>query len=409
MTVKTSTWRTPAVILICGCIITVIGFGARSGLGFYLTPISTANDWGRDVFALALALQMLLWGAAQPFAGGLADRYGAPRVLCVGAVIYAAGLALMAYARTPLQLHLTAGLLVGTGMAGASFALVLGAFGKLMPERWRSLAFGAGTAAGSFGQFLFSPLSVALIDAVGWQHSLVILGAIVLLIIPLAPALAAPRRVVATGAHPQQGQSFKQALAEAFGHRSYVLLMLGYFTCGFQLFFIGIHLPAYLVDRGLPAQVGGWTLAIIGLFNIFGSVGSGWLGNLVPRRFILASIYFLRAVVIFVYISVPLSATSTLIFGAVMGILWLSTVPPTSSLVAIMFGTRWLTMLVGAAFFSHQVGGFLGVWLGGVAFEYTGSYQVVWWLSIFFGIVSALINLPIVEKPVVRAEVPAPA
>jgi MFS family permease len=404
MTAKTAGWRTPAVILICGCMIAVVGFGARSGLGFFLTPISTAHGWGRDVFALALALQMLLWGAGQPFAGGLADRFGAPPVLCVGAVVYALGLALMAYASTPLELHLTAGVMIGLGMSGASFTLVIGAFGKLMLPQWRSVAFGAGTAAGSFGQFLFSPLSVALIGWIDWQMALVLLGVSVLLIIPLSPALAAPRRTVgAVDAAAVQTQSVGQALKEAFGHRSYVLLMLGYFTCGFQLFFIGIHLPAYLVDRGLPAEVGGWTLAIVGLFNIIGSVGSGWLGNLMPRRYILAAIYFLRSVAIFVYIMVPLSAASTLIFGAVMGLIWLSTVPPTSSLVAIMFGTRWLTMLVGAAFFSHQIGGFLGVWLGGLLFEQTGSYDIVWWLTIFFGIASALINLPIVEKPVGRA------
>ena len=400
-------WRTPAVILVCGCIIVVVGFGARSGLGFFLTPISTAHGWGRDVFGLALALQMLLWGAGQPFAGALADRFGAPVVLCVGAVVYAAGLALLAYSSTPLQLHITAGALVGFGMSGSSLMIVIGAFGKLMPEQWRSLAFGAGTAAGSFGQFLFSPLSVALIGAVGWQTTLVILGATVLLILPLSLALATPRQALA--ALPAvRTQSVRQALAEALGHRSYVLLILGYFTCGFQLFFIGVHLPAYLVDRGLPAAVGGWTLAIIGLFNIVGSLGAGWLGNFMPRRFILAFIYFGRSVVILVYIMLPPGAVTTLIFGAVMGILWLSTVPPTSSLVAIMFGTRWLTMLTGAAFFSHQVGGFLGVWLGGVLFESTGSYDVVWYLAIFFGVVSALINLPIVEKPVVRAA-PAPA
>jgi MFS family permease len=402
MTAKTAGWRTPAVILVCGCMIAVVGFGARSGLGFFLTPISTAHGWGRDVFALALALQMLLWGAGQPFAGGLADRFGAPPVLCVGAIVYALGLALMAYASTPLELHLTAGVMIGLGMSGASFTLVIGAFGKLMPERWRSLAFGAGTAAGSFGQFLFSPLSVALIGWIDWQMALVILGATVLLIIPLSPALLAPRRTAGAAALAAQQQSVTQALAEAFGHRSYVLLMIGYFTCGFQLFFIGIHLPAYLADRGLPAEVGGWTLAIVGLFNIIGSVGAGWLGNYLPRRYILAGIYFLRSVAIFVYIMVPLSAASTLIFGAVMGLIWLSTVPPTSSLVAIMFGTRWLTMLVGAAFFSHQIGGFLGVWLGGLLFERTGSYDVVWWLTIFFGIASALINLPIVERPVGR-------
>jgi MFS family permease len=408
MSVKTVTWRTPAVILVCGCAIAVIGFGARSGLGFFMTPISSAHGWGRDVFALALAFQMLLWGAGQPFAGALADRFGAPPVLAIGAVVYALGLGLMAYASSPLELHVTAGAMIGLGMSGASFTLVIGSFGKLMPPKWRSLAFGAGTAAGSFGQFLFSPLSVALIGTIGWQTALVVLGAIVLLIIPLAPALAAPRRAVQAEPDPMASQSVAQALREAFGHRSYVLLMLGYFTCGFQLFFIGIHLPAYLIDRGLPAEVGGWTLAIVGLFNIIGSVGSGWLGNLMPRRFILASIYFLRSVAIFVYIMLPLSTVSTLIFGAVMGLIWLSTVPPTSSLVAIMFGTRWLTMLVGAAFFSHQIGGFLGVWLGGLLFERTGSYDVVWWLTIFFGIASALINLPIVEKPVVRT-VAAPA
>jgi MFS family permease len=408
MTAETSAWRTPVVILICGCIITIIGFGARSGLGFFLTPISTANGWGRDVFALALALQMLLWGAGQPFAGGLADRFGAPVVLCVGAVIYAAGLALMGYATTPLELHLTAGVLIGFGMSGASFSLVLGAFGKLMPENMRSFAFGLGTAAGSFGQFLFSPLSVALIGAVGWQLTLVILGATVLLILPLSIALATPRRVTGAGAATEHKQSVTEALSEAFGHKSYVLLMLGYFTCGFQVFFIAVHLPGYLADRGLPAEVGGWTLAIIGLFNIIGSMGAGWIGNAVPQRFILAGIYFLRAVVILAYIVVPVSAASTLVFGAFMGLLWLSTVPPTSALVALMFGTRWLTMLMGAAFFSHQVGGFLGVYLGGLLFEQTGSYTIVWWLTIFFGVASALINLPIVEKPVARPAV-APA
>jgi MFS family permease len=398
-------WRTPAVILVCGCIIAVIGLGARSGLGFFLTPISSAHGWGRDVFALALALQMLLWGAGQPFAGALADRYGAPVVLCCGSLVYAAGLALMAYSHTPVQLYLAAGALVGFGMAGGSFMIVIGAFGKLMPEQWRSLAFGAGTAGGSFGQFLFSPLSVALIDSVGWQRALVILGACVLLIMPLSLALATPRRAAAAlpMVAPAPTQSVKQALAEALGHRSYVLLILGYFTCGFQLFFIAVHLPAYLVDRGLPAAIGGWTLAIIGLFNIVGALGSGWLGNRMPRRFILALIYFGRSVVILVYILLPPDAVTTLIFGAFMGILWLSTVPPTSSLVAIMFGTRWMTMLTGAAFFSHQVGGFLGVWLGGVLFESTGSYDVVWYLAIFFGVASALINLPIVEKPVARA------
>jgi MFS family permease len=371
--------------------------------------MSSAYGWGRDVFALALAIQMLLWGAAQPFAGALADRFGPVPVLSVGSILYAAGLASMAYASTPALMHLSAGVVIGFGLAGASFTIVIGAFGKLMPPHWRSLAFGAGTAAGSFGQFLFSPLSVALMDRFGWQHTLVIFAAVVLLIMPLSLALAAPREPGApSGASAAPRQSVAQALSEAFGHTSYVLLVLGFFTCGFQIFFVAVHLPAYLIDRGLPAEIGGWTLAVIGLFNIIGSIGAGWLSGFLPKRYILSFIYFARAAAILVYIMLPPSAIVTLIFGAVLGLLWLSTVPPTSGLVALMFGTRWLAMLFGFAFFSHQVGGFLGVWLGGVLFERTGSYDMVWWLSILLGLLSAVINLPIVEKPVARAA-PAPA
>jgi MFS family permease len=310
----------------------------------------------------------------------------------------------MAYAATPGMLQLTAGAVIGFGLAGSSFTVVIGAFGKLMPPQWRSLAFGAGTAAGSFGQFLFSPLAVALIDRVGWQQTLVIFAAVVLLIMPLSLALAASRQVggrTAAIEHPQQ--SVAQALSEALGHKSYVLLVLGFFTCGFQIFFIAVHLPAYLVDRGLPAEVGGWALACIGLFNIVGAIIAGWLAAFMPKRYILSLIYFGRAVAILIYILLPPSTIATLIFGAVIGLFWLSTVPPTSGLVAVMFGTRWLAMLFGFAFFSHQVGGFLGVWLGGILFERTGSYDAVWWLSILLGVLSAVINLPIVEKPVVRA------
>ncbi len=394
------TWRTPLVVLLCGCLIGVLGFGARAGLGFFLTPMSSAHGWGRDVFALALAIQMLLWGAAQPLAGAIADRFGAMPVLSAGALLYALGLASMAYAATPTMLHLTAGVVIGFGLAGASFTIVIGAFGRLMPPQWRSIAFGIGTASGSFGQFLFSPLTVALIDQFGWQHTLVIFAAVVLLIVPLSLALAARSEAPAAGAAAQQ--SVTQALAEALGHGSYVLLVLGFFTCGFQIFFVAVHLPAYLLDRGLPAWTGGWALAVIGLFNIIGAVGAGWLSAAMPKRYILSLIYFARAVAILVYIMLPPSALATLVFSAVLGLLWLSTVPPTSGLVVVMFGTRWLAMLFGFAFFSHQVGGFLGVWLGGVLFERTGSYDAVWWLSILFGLLSAAINLPIVEKPVVR-------
>jgi MFS family permease len=400
-------WRTPAIVVGCGCLIALLSFGPRSAIGQFLTPLSLAGNWGRDVFSLAIAIQNLLWGAGQPFAGAIADRYGAPRVLSAGAVIYAIGLVLMAYSTTPAMLHLSAGVLIGFGLSGCSFGLVIGALGKLVPEEWRTFAFGAGTAAGSFGQFLFSPLARALIDTFDWQAALVWFAALTLLILPLSLALATPpAESAATQNVPRQ--SLQHALFEAFGHRSYVLLVLGFFTCGFQLAFVTTHLPAYLLDRGLSADVGAWTIGVIGLFNIIGSVASGWLGDRMPKRYLLSIIYFARALAVVAFILLPPSPTSAIVFGAVTGLLWLSTVPPTSGLVALMFGTRWLATLFGFAFFSHQVGGFLGVWLGGMLFERVGSYDVVWWLSVFFGVASALINLPIVEKPVERP-VPAPA
>jgi MFS family permease len=397
------TWRTPAVVVGCGCLIAMLSFGPRSAVGQFLTPMSLEFGWGREIFSFALAIQNLLWGAFQPFAGGVADRYGAVRVLWAGAIAYAAGLALMSQASSPGLLDLSAGVLIGFALSSCSFNLVIGALGKLVPESWRSLAFGAGTAAGSFGQFLFSPLARMLIDWTGWQNTLVIFGGIMLLILPLSLALATPRSAAAASGVARPQQSARQALMEAFGHRSYVLLVLGFFTCGFQLAFITVHLPAYLLDRGLSASVGAWTIGFIGLFNIFGSILAGWLGNRMPKRFILSAIYFGRALAVVAFITLPASPAAAIVFGAVTGFLWLSTVPPTSSLVALMFGTRWLSMLFGFAFFSHQVGGFLGVLLGGFAFERTGSYDSVWWLSVLFGVLSALINLPIVEKPVVRA------
>jgi MFS family permease len=403
---RRTSWRTPAVIVVCGCLIAMITFGPRSSLGFFLTPLSSANGWGRDVFALALALQNLLWGIGQPFAGAIADRFGTVRVLGVGAILYALGLAMMAYATTPAALQLSAGVLIGFGLAGCSFTIVLAAFGKLVPEQWRSLAFGAGTAAGSFGQFLFSPVAVALIGAFGWQNALLIFSATMLVLLPLSFVLATAPALAATGAAAPQ--SLRHALGEAFAHRSYILLVLGFFTCGFQLQFITVHLPAYLVDRGLSAEIGGWTIAVIGLFNIIGSVSAGWLGDRLPKRYILSVIYFARAAAVLAFISFPVTPFTSIAFGAGMGLLWLSTVPPTNALVALMFGTRWLAMLSGFAFFSHQVGGFLGVLLGGIVFERTGSYDAIWWLSILFGILSAVINLPIVEKPVARLT-PVPA
>ncbi len=401
---RRAAWQSIPVIVICGCLVAMIGFGPRSTLGFFLTPMSAANGWGRDVFALALALQMLLWGAAQPFVGAIADRFGPVLVLCVGALLYAVGFAWMAYAATPGEMYLSGGVLVGFGLAGSSFTVVIGAFGKLLPPQWRALSFGLGTAAGSFGQFLFSPLAIGLNASFDWQTTLLIFSAVVLLILPLSLALATPREVVVP--HQPRPQSVREAMREALGHASYVYLVLGFFSCGFQVFFITVHLPAYLVDRGLSADIGAITVGVIGLFNIIGSISAGYLSNRIPKRYLLAGIYFLRSVAIAIFIMVPASATTSIVFGAVIGLLWLSTVPPTNALVAVMFGTRWLTMLAGFAFFSHQVGGFLGVWLGGVMFERTGSYDVIWWIAILLGILSALINLPIKERPVER---PAPA
>jgi MFS family permease len=411
--------------------------------------MSHDQGWGREVFALSVAIQTLLYGAAQPFSGAIADRFGTVRVIIAGTLLYAAGIFMMAHAATPETLFLSSGVLIGFGLSGCSFNLVLSSFGKLLPESWRSLAFGAGTASGSFGQFLFSPLAVGLIDTLGWRTTLEVFAGLLLLIVPLAFAIATPRsdaaqtslrslrqddsqtslrslrqdesqtsvrslrqddsqtsvpslRTAEAAPSATQIQNYKQALAEALGHRSYILLVLGFFTCGFQLGFVTLHLPSYLIDRGLSAEVGGWTLGVIGLFNIVGAMTSGWLGGRMPKRYILAVIYFARALAVVFLITMPASPAVALIYGAVTGLLWLSSVPPTAGLVAVMFGTRWMAMLFGIAFFSHQVGGFLGVYLGGLLYEHTGSYDIVWWLGVLFGVLSAVINLPIVEKPVAR-------
>ena len=394
-------WRTPVVIVACGCLMAILTFGPRSVFGFFLQPMTQELGWGRDVFALAVAIQNLLWGVALPFAGAVADRYGSLRALSVGGAIYAAGLALMAYASTPGMLYLSAGVLVGFGLAGASFTIVLAAFGKLLPESMRSFAFGIGTAAGSFGQFLFSPLAVALLNNIGWQQTLLVFAVLVLLVVPLSFAVVTPAMDMGAGA-ARRPQSFREALGEAFGHQSYVLLVLGFFTCGFHIAFITVHLPPYLVDRGLDVSWGGWVLAFIGLFNIFGAIAAGLLGGRLPKRYLLSTIYLLRAIAIAAFVLTPMSPMSAMVFGATMGVLWLSTVPLTSALVALMFGTRFMATLFGFVFFSHQVGAFIGVWLGGVLYERTGSYDVVWWLGVGLGIFAALVHLPIRERPVER-------
>jgi MFS family permease len=398
----------PEIIVASGCLIALITFGPRASAGLFQIPMTTAHGWGRDVFSFAIALQNLLWGVGQPFAGAVADRFGTLRVLCAGALLYAAGLVVMATSTSPGAMTIGAGVMIGFGLAGCSFNLVLGAFGKLLPEKWRPMAFGAGTAAGSFGQFLFPPVGNLMIESLGWQQALMIFGISVLAVLPLSLALATRGSGAGGTAQTEPSQTIRQALAEAFQHRSYVLLVLGFFTCGFQLAFITAHMPAYLKDTGLPAWVGGWTLALIGLANAVGSLGAGWLSTRMPKRYILAFIYFARSAAIIFFLLMPPSPATALMFGVFIGLLWLSTVPPTSALVMVMFGTKYMAMLYGFAFFSHQLGGFLGVWLGGLMYERLGSYETVWWLSVALGLASAMINLPIVEKPVERVA-PQPA
>ncbi len=392
----------PELVIVAGCMIAVLTFGPRSALGVFQLPILAEYGWGSNVFSFAMAMQYLMWGIGQPFSGAMADRYGSFRVLTIGTLLYGAGLVMMSYSTTPTSFSLTSGVLMGFGLSGCSFNLVIGALGKLVPPHMRSMAFGLGTAAGSFGQFLFSPIAGMMVGGVGWHTTAVVFGVLMLAVLPLAHFVSSPpmSETDAVGGPPQQ--SIKQALSEAFAHRSYVLLVLGFFTCGFQLAFVTIHFQKYVVEAGLAPEVGYWAFALVGIFNIMGSLSAGWLGTRMPRRWILSFIYLSRALVTVVFISMPATSWSAYIFGALTGLLWLSTVPPTSSLITVMFGTRYFSMLYGFAFFSHQVGGFVGLLLSGTIREATGSYYAMWWISIALGVVSALINLPIVEKPIAR-------
>ena len=397
------TWRTPILIIFAGCLISAISFGTRAGFGLWLDPMSKSLGWGREVFSLAVAIQVLIWGAAQPFAGLLADKYGNARVLSIGAVLYAAAIYLMAVSETPTMLNLSTGLLLGVGLAGASFSIVLAAFGRLVPEERRSMALGIGTAAGSMGQFLIVPISQSLISSFDWQTALIIMSIFPLIIIPLSTVLAG--KVVDSGTGLDQ--SVGAAIREAGRHSGYILLVLGFFVCGFHVTFIQVHLPPYLTDAGIDAGIAAWAIAFIGLFNIAGSLAAGILGGKYSKKYLLSALYITRAVAIAIYVMVPPTQTTTLVFAAVMGLLWLSTVPLTGGLVAQIFGPRYMGMLFGFVFFSHQVGAFLGVWLGGKLFDSTGSYEVVWWLAVALGVVAALLHFPINEKRVDRLAQPA--
>jgi predicted MFS family arabinose efflux permease len=394
-------WVGLAVVIVCGGLISMIAFGPRSAMGLFLAPLSETRGWSREVFALAIAVQNIVWGFGQPVFGAIADRWGEARVMVGGALLYAAGLALTASADTPLMVTLAGGVLVGLGIAGCAFALVIAAFGKLVPAESRSWAFGIGMASGSLGQFVFAPLGQAFISNYGWQNALYIFAAVSLLIPFLAIGLRAP-----AGGHRTviSEQTLKEALSEALGHRSYMLLTIGFMVCGFQLAFITVHMPAYLNDMGLAPKYGAWSLATIGLFNVIGAYSVGIMGGRMNKRSILCWIYTLRAAAIAGLILLPISPASVLIFSAAMGLMWLSTVPPTSGLVAIMFGPKHMGTLFGIVFLSHQVGSFLGVWLGGLFYEIYGNYDLLWWLSIAASLAAAVVHYPISEAPVARLQ-----
>ncbi len=391
-------WRSLPVILVCGCGIALLSFGPRSIMGLFLAPMTEARGWTREIFGLSIAIQNLLWGIGQPFAGMVADRYGTARVLAAGAAVYAAGLFIMAWAPTPVWLHISAGVLIGLGLSAASFSIVLAAFGRAVSEARRAMAFGLGTAAGSLGQFVFGFLGQGLIDTLGWSMALIAMGVVMLAIAVLAVPLQG-RSSVSSQAEAVMEASLGATLASAFGHRSFVLLTLGFFVCGFHVAFISVHLPPYLTDMGIDAAWGATAIAIIGLFNVAGSLMSGMLAGRISKATLLAVIYFGRAVAISLFVLLPLSPLTVVLFASLMGVLWLSTVPPTSGLVAAMFGPRYMATLFGIVFFSHQIGAFLGVWLGGRLYDTTGTYVVVWWLGVALSVFAGLVHLPIKDTP----------
>jgi len=385
-------------VLLCGAMIVTLSMGIRHGFGLWLQPITMDRGWTRETFAFALAIQNLAWGIAGPFAGMLADRFGAFRVLIAGSFLYAVGLVLMALSSSGLAFTGSAGLVLGLAQSGTTYAVVYGVIGRNVAADKRSWAMGVAAAAGSFGQFLMVPVENWLIGSFGWQNALFLLGCLALAIIPLAFGLKEPAYVKPSG----HQQSIGSAVREAFGYPSFQLLMAGYFVCGFQVVFIGVHMPSYLKDHGLTPNVATMALALIGLFNVIGTYAAGSLGQRMPKKYILSTIYALRSVAIVVFLSVPLTPWSVYIFSSVMGVLWLSTVPPTNAVIAQIFGVQYMSMLGGFVFLSHQVGSFLGVWLGGKLYDATGSYDVVWWIAVGLGIFAALVNLPVREAAITR-------
>ena len=393
--------KVPLLALSCACIIALLAFGPRSAMGFFQLPILQDNGWDRATFGMAMALQNLFWGMGQPLFGVIADKFGTWRVLALGALLYALGLVTMALAPSPLWLHVGGGILIGLGVAACSFGVVLASIARLVSPDKRSFAFGLGTAAGSAGMFVFAPISQGLIDALGWSDSLIAIGIFMLII----PVLAIPLRgnsATSAVAGSELEQTVREALHEAFGHRGYWLLTSGFFVCGFQVAIITAHFPAYISDLGIAAKWAVVAISLIGFFNIIGSLASGVIGQRYSKPIFLSLIYIARSIAFIAFLLIPQTPTTVVVFSVVIGLLWLSTVAPTNALVAVMFGTRYLGMLGGIVFFSHQVGSFLGVWMGGVLYEASGSYDVVWWLGVVLGIFAAIVHWPIREEPVAR-------
>lgn len=397
-------WRSPLYVLLCATAIILIVNGSRQNFGLFLVPLSTDMGWGREEFSFAVALQNLVLGVAAPFVAGIADRWGPIRVIAAAGTTYAVGVFLISVSDSPAIMALTAGLIVGLGVSGCGLALLLGLVGRVASDRSRSIWLGIVASGGSAGQFVFAPVNNALITGFGWSDGLVVLAIIIAMVAPLALSLSAGS---AETLSQKSTQSLRQALTEARGHSGYWLLVSGFFVCGFQVQFIAMHLPGYLQDSGADSWLAASALATIGLFNMAGTLGAGWLGGLFRKKYLLSLLYLSRALLFLVFIHVPPSQTTVLIFSAVLGILWLSTVPLTSGIVAQVFGPRYMGTLFAIVYMSHQLGSFAGVWLGGYFYDATGSYEASWWLAIALGFAAALIHWPINDKPVARLVEPA--
>ena len=400
-TITPKSYGSSGFLIVTACLILLLSFGYRAGFGLFVKPITEANGWGREIISIALAVQNLFWGIIAFFAGGLADRFGNVKVVIAGTLLYALGMVLMPGVESPWGLNVSAGILVGAGIAGTSFGIILPAMARAVGPERQQWALGLGTAAGSIGQFAIVPIAQMLIDAYGWGTTLNILAGSALVMAVLAMPLA-PYSGRQPSAQPVKEQTVPEALQEAVHYRSFLLLVMGFFVCGFHVAFITAHMPAFITDLGFDPKVGAWSISIIGLCNVFGAYLSGIVSSRMSMRYLLVFIYSARAVVITLFLLIPFSLISVLVFSAAMGFLWLATVPPTTGLVTLMFGTRYMAMLYGIVFFGHQVGSFIGVWLGGWLYDHRGSYDMVWWLGVALGVMAASVHWLMSEQPVER-------